>query len=255
MTNVIYETERRLKVIDSVTNDINSVVRAICIGGSMGFGQYYSIRESSDIDMVVVVDQDKVDDLVTLPYFQGEVPDNVVELFKQGKINLFWVTKEVDDIEVGAFVYETGGYLNFCTLQGGITGYIDHKPELTQDAWGFDGVHIVIDRNVIPCGDNYSYSKPALVNGKFWGGVPRADFFYLGHFAYEEGNFLTNLEKVVWEITIKQLVNEHGFNVDLSRFNVLNSVHPYNTSPEKLPPKTITNIQEGTIEELAKINQ
>lgn len=255
MTDVTYETERRLRIIDSIKNDISPVVRAICVGGSMGFSQYHSVRESSDIDMMVIVDQDRLDDLIALPYFQGEIPSNVVDLLKSGKINLSWVVKEIEGVEVNTFVYETSDFARFCALSGELVGYIQEKPEDTQRVHGFGGEVIEFDREVTPCGEGYLYSKPSLVDGRFWGGVPRADFIYPGYYVYEQGPFLTNLEKVVWETMIRQLIKEHGPEVDLSKHNILNSLHTFHAHPERIPHETITRIQERTRRELERANQ
>ena len=124
-----------------------------------------------------------------------------------------------------------------------------------QDVYGFDGKRFLFDREVTPFLDGYTYSKPSLINGGYWGGVPRDDFLYSGFVAYEEDHFFTNLEKRVWEAITYQLMKEYGPDVDLSKFSILNSYYSYQTQPERVPPEIFEKIQARTIEELAKINQ
>lgn len=248
--NTIEETKRRLEVMDSLKVQLSDCLKGIMMGGSMGFGQNYSVHEKSDIDLVLICDKDNVDLLLEKPFFSGSISPEVAQLFKDSTINLFWNTKTVNGIEVNAFVYEPAAYRSFCLLKGDLQIFIKTKPADTQSAYGFDGTKLTFNRNVRAFKDGFLFTKPSLANGKFWGGVPRQDFFYSGVIVHETDGFLSKLEKEVWAAVVGQLIKEHGTTVDLKSFNILNTHFTFQTAPERLPQVLIEKINTRTNEEI-----
>ncbi len=252
-TTVVRETKRRVTIANQIRDSIEESVKGIMLAGSMGFGQYFSVTSQSDIDLVVVTSLERVDYLVNSGYFQGRVPAEVLDLFRNGDINSFWVTREISGIEVNAFIYEEKGYIDFCLLKGGLKAFRKDKPQGITTAYGFDGKPVTLDRNVMLIKHGFIYEKPALADGKYWGSVPRQDFFYSGQIIYEENCFLTNLEQEVWKATIRQLVHERGPNPNLDEVNILNTHYTYQTQRERLPLSVIKKIQQRTKVELEKL--
>ena len=251
--NSFDETDKRLKIAKNITSSLKGVAKGIFLGGSMGFGQNYSVTENSDVDLVIVTTRGNVKKLSNTNFSLGKVDGGVISSFKQGKIDMFWATKHIEGVEVNSFVYEDNQYAGFCLLNNGLRLFIGAKPSETQTSYGFDGKPITFSRKVIPFKSGFVYEKPALVKGRYWGGPPRQDFFYSGQVLYQEGNFLSQLEKRIWKATLEQLVKEYGPNPDLSRFNVLNTHFTYQTARERLPPKIIKLIQDRTISELKQV--
>lgn len=247
-------TQKRLKISNKISSQLEGIARGVILGGSMQYGQNYSVTDKSDIDMVVVTDNNKIDSISSLKYFKGNVPEHVKKMFKNKEINFFWVTKNVDGVEVNNFFYETKDYIDFCLLKGrGLIGYISTRPENTQKSKGFTGEVLEFDRNVKELKDGgYLYEKSVLVNRKFWGGAPRIDFMYPLKILYEENKFFTNLDKKVWGAFIEQLVKEQGRNVNLSKASILYSNWVYQNKREKLPPKIIEYIKDRTKRELKR---
>lgn len=239
--------------MDKLKMELSDVLTGIMMGGSMGFGQKFSVHEKSDIDLVLVCDIEKVDALLQKPFFKDSISEKVVQLFKSKSINLFWNTKIINGIEVNAFVYETNAYESFCLLKSNLNIFVKTKPADTQTQYCFDGEPITFNRNVHSFEDGFLFTKPALAEGIFWGGVPRQDFFYSGVIVFEKDGFLSNLEKKVWKAVISQLVKEHGPSVDTQKYNVLNSHFTFHTAPERLPNSVIKNIQNRTIIELQEL--
>lgn len=245
-------TEKRLEIARELVSEISDCTVGIMMGGSMGFGQNFSVREDSDIDLVVVCDISRVEELVAKPFFKGAISPEIIDLFKTKDINLFWNTKVIDGVEVNAFVYESTAYKDFCLLKSDLNIFIKTKPADTQSAYGFDGEKVTFDRNVREFKDGFLFTKPALANGKFWGGVPKQDFYYSGAIIHEQNDFLSEMEPAVWKATVKQLVTEYGKEVDLSKHNVLNTHFTFKNAPERLPAEVIENIRNRTKEELGK---
>ena len=78
----IEETNKRLEIAKNISSQLEGIVQGVLLGGSMSFGQNFSVNEKSDIDMVVVCDKDKAKDLEKTPYFQGHIPKNVLKMFE-----------------------------------------------------------------------------------------------------------------------------------------------------------------------------
>lgn len=247
----ILETKKRLNLAQQISATLEGKVKGVMLAGSMGFGQNYSITDKSDIDLVVVMEKERIDQLLKNPYLQGKISDETAELFQKEKINCFWVTQEIRGVETNIFVYEKNGYANFCLLEGALKTFKKDRPSAdTQTGYGFDGEPITIDRHVTPVAQGFIYEKPALVDGKYWGGVPRQDFFYSGVPLYQEDSFFSKAESAVWVATVKQLIKEHGSTPDLNKVNILNTHYTYQTQRERLPRSVVDAIQERTKTEL-----
>lgn len=244
------ETKKRLQIAKDIAVPLESIVKGVLLGGSMGFGQNYSVTDESDIDMVVVIESSRLNSLMSVDYFEGGTSQEVFELFRTGKINFFWVTRFVDGVEVNAFVYDMNAYADFCLLRGDLVGFSKKKPDGEKVAWGFDGNNLLVRRKVVPFNDGYLYNKPVLLEGKYWGGVPRQDFFYSGYVVLQENDFFTDLEARTWRVAIEQLVKEHGRTPDLTKTNILNTHYTYKTNRGKLPTEVTDKITKRTVIEL-----
>ncbi|MCK4647467.1 hypothetical protein KAT24_00880 [Candidatus Pacearchaeota archaeon] len=251
MTN---PTQKKLKIAKEISKQLEGIVNGTMLGGSMQYGQNYSVTEKSDVDMVVVININKINLINSLKYFKGRIPAHVEKMFKNKKINSFWVTKNVGGVEVNNFFYETKDYTDFCLLKGmGLKEYISTQPKNTQKSLGFTGEVLEFNRNVRGLREGgYLYEKPIWVNGKFWGGAPKIDFMYPLKILYEKDKFFTNLDEKVWKAFTEQLVKEQGKNVNLSKASILHSNWIYQNRQEKLPSKMIKYIKDRTKKELKK---
>jgi hypothetical protein len=247
-------TKKRLKISNEISSQLENIAKGVILGGSMQYGQNYSVTDKSDIDMVIVMDTNKINLINSLEYFKGEIPEHVKKMFTDKKINFFWVTKNVEGIEVNNFFYETNDYVNFCLLKGRkLIGYIPMLPANIQKTEGFTGEVLKFDRNVRELKKGgYIYEKPSLINGKFWGSAPKIDFMYPLKILYEENKFFTNLDKKVWRAFTEQLVKEQGSNVDLSKASILYSNWIYQNRRKKFSPQIIKYIKDRTKRELKK---
>jgi len=243
-------TKRRLDIAVRISDSLRGIVEGVMLGGSMGFGQNYSVSDESDIDLVVVIKRKQLNLLDSSWYFKDSIHQEARELFEGGTINFFWVTKIIDDVEVNVFIYDSKDYNNFCLLCGNLVGFLLTRPAEMQTGFGFDGREIIFPKNVRQCGVGYLYEKPALFNGVYWGGVPRQDFLYSGHILYENEKFLTQLEALSWNTLIAKMVSEYGPSINLCEINMLNTHYAYMMSPEKVPDHVVEKIKVRTRTEL-----
>lgn len=240
------ETQKRLDIIRFIKKGLEDIVECIVLGGSMGYGQNYSVAPWCDIDAVVAVDKDNICKLMKHHYFNQTVEDDVIDLFSKNKIDFFWSSRLVSGVEVDVFVYNKKSFTDFCLLKQGLRGFIKSKPNETQKAFDFEGKKVLIHRDVKPYKSGFIFTKPALNNGAYWGGVPRDDFLFMNYVVFDKNKFYSNLKKQVWKTLCNQLKKEHGPKVDVKKFNLLNSIYTYQTNRQGMPNKTIQRIQAET---------
>lgn len=253
MITVEKETAKRLEIIEFIKKGLEDIVECIVLGGSMGYGQNYSVAPWSDIDTVVVIDKNKVDKLMKHPYFNQTVSPEIIQLFANGKIDFFWSSRFVSRIQVDIFVYNKISFIDFCLLRKGISGFIKSKPSETQKTFNFEGKEVLIHRKVTPHKEGFIFTKPALNEGFYWGGVPRDDFLFMNYIIYDKEEFYQNLTKQVWATLATQLKKEHGPKVDLEKYNILNSIFTYQTNRQGLPKETIQKIKFETEDRLRRL--
>ncbi|MCK5150055.1 hypothetical protein KAJ87_03980 [Candidatus Pacearchaeota archaeon] len=60
------------------------------------------------------------------------------------------------------------------------------------------------------------------------------------------------MREKVWGTVLGQLIKEHGLNLDLKKFNILNTDFTFQKNPEKLPNFVISKINEEMRRRLSK---
>src|SRR3989344_8467494 len=243
------ETQKRAKIADEFAAPLKGLAKGIMLGGSMGYGQNYSVNPGSDIDCVIVIDPSALPKMAQLTFFSS-IPASAQKLFAEGNLSFIHISDLIDGVPMNTFVYNAEQYVDFCLAQEGLTGFALRHPTRTQKAWKFDGTQIMFDRDVRPVQGGFLYDKPALFEGKYFGAVPRQDFFNSGQVLHQQNGFFRELEPRVWRKTIELLVAEHGPNPNLSRTNILNTHFTYQKEPDRLPNSVITRINERTFAEI-----
>ena len=246
------ETEKRLQISQQITSAVRFLLHGAYAGGSLGYGQNFSVTEKSDIDLVMVCSKENACRLVHMPlFYQGY---DGAQLFITRAINMFWVTNIIRDVKVNCFVYSLDDFENIGILKSPVKGFTHEKPKEQQEAYTFDGSKVVFDRNVHAFRNGFLYEKPIFVNGKFWGGPPKSDFIMGYHPLHQKDRFLDNLKEKVWFATLEQLMREHGPNPDLTSVNILNTDFTYQTRKNNLPPEAMQKVQEETKQRIAMLH-
>lgn len=240
------ETQKRILIARTIADLVEPHVRCVVVGGSVGYGANFSVTGDSDIDMVVVCPIPETRRLTKLPFFRNRTPENITQMFEQKAIDMFWVSREINSVEVNIFLYEPCAYERFCTTQGCITAYKPTKPAPVQDSYLFDGSCVTFDRSVRAFDEGYLYERPPLADGRFYGGMPRNDFLIRSLLLYQQGSYFHNLREKVWHTAIAQLIKEHGPHPDIEQHNILNTLYAYSHTPEKVPPVVQQEIHQET---------
>lgn len=249
--DVFHETQRRLDIISHVNEQVSPNIEAMIIGGSMGYGQNFSIKPTSDIDMLVIIDKAMLDPLMTTNYFRQTMSPKVLNMFRSQEINSFWVTKEVNGVQVNSYIYELENFRNFCLLRDSINVFLiqERKPQELVESYGFRG-KLTVHRPSTKFENGWIRPRPQFAtNDLFYADGPRIDFMYSSYLAFQRNSFFDNLEREVWPVYIAQLVKENP-KLNLEEASLLNAHRVYQTQPERLPAHIVRKIRERTAKEL-----
>jgi len=248
--NAIDETKKRLEIVKIIVEEIKSSVKAISLGGSMGYGQNFSVSKDSDIDMLVVCDIQKIDELLSKEYFKNQNLSEPLLLYKLKKINVFWVTQIINEIEVNMFIYEPKAYIDFCTFKNDIISYKKGNPSITGRGYSFNGTLLEFNQEVKKTINGYIYKKPSLIKGKFWDAVPRFDFIFSQRILYDPEKLIEDAGSKFWRETVKLLIKEYGQNPDLNIVGPLHAHWIYKNTPNRLPAGFKEKVIEKTKREI-----
>jgi len=243
------ETEKRLRIVHDLVQRVGSDTDSIILGGSMGFGQHYSITKDSDIDLPILVRPDQVDSLVKRLAFKKTPSPSVLNAFAQSEIDCFWHTDYKDGVQLDCFVYNPAAHVNFVTHEQSLRIYKTEQPRETTTAFNFAGDELSVPRQSMPFLDGFVYEQPVFAGDKYYMPGIRADFF-TSKFLVQRNQRLDDLRKRVWRCTMIKLVEEHGPDVNLERTNVLNTNYTYQKQRDRLPPELIRTLEWRTHEEL-----
>lgn len=246
----LYETKKRLKIARKISRQFRNIARCVLLGGSLGYGQNFSITSKSDIDLVVVCDKNKLKFLLHTPFLKDEINREVCSLFEKRKLNLIWIKKIELGIEVNIFIYETVSYKDFCLSEKEIIGFSKTPKESKKiTKFFFDGSCTKIDINSWELFNGQCFIRPGSFNGRYCGGPNKTDFLY-SSIPIVGKSFFKEISKKFWKFAIKKLIEEHGPHVNLKKHNLLNTHFTYVTSPHRIPPKIIKRIELRTLKEI-----
>jgi len=242
------ETQRRLALASEIASQITDQALCVVVGGSVGYGADSSVKPETDVDMPIVCSIENIGGLMSNAFFRNGAPEAAVSMFADGVIGFFNVSRIVDGIEVNTFIYEPRVYEEFCLQRSGVIGFKTTKPPSTQDAYLFDATHVMFDRDVRAHEGGFLYEKPALLDGRFYGGMPRNDYLIRSVCVWEHDSFFQAMRERVWSSVITRLIAEHGPEPDVTQFNVLNSLYAYSHKRHQVPP----DVQEAVRQETSK---
>ncbi len=191
----------RLLKIDIIKEALKNVVDGIIVGGSMSYGPFFNVRSaldntgSSDIDMMVIVDNDNIvllaDKLEAAGLFAKDEMANfktrimhAIELVKQGKIDIFSHKFNIPgadyDISIHFMTYPMFKLMltvpesnedTVVTLKDYKARPFPHKACVQQNFYGQKYKYIVPEQE--PIEDGVIVKLPAYIidNGKFHPGI------------------------------------------------------------------------------------
>ncbi len=89
----VKETNSRIMYAKDMARKLSECTKAIMVTGSVAYGNNYSVKETSDLDIFLILKQDKFEKLKTLnkEIFNGDIPEKVLEYMEKDQIDMFHV--------------------------------------------------------------------------------------------------------------------------------------------------------------------
>lgn len=246
----IQETKKRNDLITWFKGVIDDAVIGLIVTGSMSYGYDYSVKETSDIDMQLIVTPETVGNLRVTGLFHEEELDKAISGYLEGVFGQFSIVFEKDGVnmechfwDVDAFIkaisYKTSGTKR---LRSGIeTPSTDHgfsfeRKESVQDYYG----EMISDYpvGVFPSyreEGGYLYLCRPITNIL---GLPRVE---------KTNQKLDAAIGATWSETAKRLTEcAPAGGLDLNQFNIENTL----PGKSKMRQDVLKRVREKTIETL-----
>jgi len=249
----VQETKKRFTIIKEFKKFVKNIPIGIMVGGSLGYGPNLAIKRTSDIDLSVIINKSDINKILKTPYLKSKIPEQAVDKFKKGKINMIWFIITINHIDLNIFLYEKNSYEEFCTLKRSLLIFTnDIIIPKTFDRTKFDGKIIEVPSNAKTFLDGQIYEKPNFYKNKYYCDPARFDFLYSNKIISQKSSFFSNLEKSYWKAIIKRLLKEYP-HPDLKKENILNTHIIHTITPWRVPKQVVENIKSRTLIELERL--
>lgn len=249
----INETSKRLKLIDWFKDYIRPSVAGLIVTGSMSYGQNYSVKPTSDIDMQLLVTPETVDELAQSDCFSADELNRAIYGYKEGLYKQFSLVFQKEGVPMECHFWDEQASIDAITfksentlrLRSGIDkpstdfGYSFERKESRQDYFGemIDGFAVA---------DFPSYRR---VNGILYLCRPITNILGIPLVIISNEQLESAIE-LCWSRAVNELLAIHDNNsVELDAYNIVNTLPGKN----KMSEQALQKVQEKTKEEIRKI--
>lgn len=115
------ETIKRNELIAWFSALIDEAVVGFIVSGSMGFGANYSVKESSDIDMQLLVTPDTVSSLFDVCTFNEAELKTAIDGYRAGVFQQFSLVFEKDGVSMECHFWDADAFVDAITFKVGET--------------------------------------------------------------------------------------------------------------------------------------
>lgn len=244
------ETAKRNELIRWFYEAVNNSVVGLIVSGSMGYGYDYSVKETSDVDMQLIVTTETVKKLYELDCFEARELDKAISGYLAGLFGQFSLVFQKNAVSMECHFWDLSAFIAAITYRAGETkrlrtsieapstdhGFSFNREESVKDYFGeMVGEYAV---GVFPSyrqeGDTLYLCRP-ITNIL---GLPRIE---------KSNSELDNAIDHTWSETVKRLAlfAENG-NIDLAKYNIENTLPGKN----KMRQDVLESIRQKTREKL-----
>jgi predicted nucleotidyltransferase len=241
-------TTKRLAIVKGLAGKIAQFSEGIMLCGDVALG---TATDASPIDLVVAVKKGGTPSVVKALNFQRHLSGRAIDLIEKYDLGCAWSSDAIEGIETNCFLYNPKKLAEYVTLKKPLSIWRPDKPNNDAPAYGFDGKDVRLSREVMEMWGGYVYNVPSLAKDKFYTTPIRENMLGTGGIIVQNDSFLSKLEQDAWSATVQQLIKEHGADVDLRKYNVLNTIYAYHQ--KRLPENLAKDIQRHTNRELNAI--
>jgi len=251
----IAETQKRLKLLDWFTEYIKTSVTGLIASGSMSYGQNYSVKPTSDIDMQLLLTQETVNELAKTDCFDAAELKIAIEGYRKGQFKQFSLVFHKDDVPMECHFWDEQAFIDAATFKVENTkrlrtsidtpsadhGFSFDREENTKDYYGemVDGFAVA---------DFPSYRR---IEGKLFLCRPITNVLGIPLVKITSMR-LNDAFEDCWLTAVKELVLfAEGNPVDLDTISIVNTLPGKN----KMSHEALRNVQAKTQEVLAALGR
>ena len=242
------ETAKRSELIKWFSEAIDDAVVGLIVSGSMGYGYDYSVKETSDVDMQLLVTPETVGKLKELDFFEANELDKAISGYKAGVFGQFSLVFQKDGVSMECHFWGLDDFIKAVTYQASETKRLrsgietpstDHGFSFTRDESVKDYFGEMVGKYAVGVFPSYREENDVLY-------LCRPITNILGLPRIEKSN--PELDEAIdqtWNETIKRLVPfaENG-TVDLAKYNIENTLPGKN----KMRQDKLEEIRQKTID-------
>lgn len=222
------ETKKRNGLIKWFFETIDSAVVGLIVSGSMGYGYDYSVKETSDVDMQLIVTHETVGKLKELDIFDPTKLEKAIVGYLEGIYGQFSLVFQKDGVSMECHFWDLSAFIRAITYQASDTKRLrsgidtpstDHGFSFARDESMKDYYGEIINGYAVSSFPSYREENSTLYLCR-----PITNILGLPRIEKSNTELDTAIEKT-WDESIKRLVSfaENG-TVDLKKYNIENTL-------------------------------
>lgn len=247
------ETKKRLDLLDWFNDYIKGSVTALIVSGSLSYGQNYSVKPTSDIDMQLLVTPKTVDQLLKTSCFNDGELAHAVAGYKKGFFKQFSLVFKKNDVPLECHFWDEQAFFAAITFQSETTkrlrssietpstdyGYSFDRKESIQDYYGE-----MVDRYAVS--DFPSFRN---IDGQLFLCRPITNILGIP-LVKISNDALDDAVEMCWLNATRELIQfAEGKPVDLTKISIANTLPGKN----KMSQEALNAIQKKTSDILSKL--
>ena len=141
------ETAKRQALVPWIKQYFDGVALGIFIGGSLSYGADYSVSEKSDIDVQLVLDDEKLDQLALLDIYSKDDVEQALGGYKKGIYQQFSLVGEKDGVSIESHFWGKQAYIHAINYTNSDTPRLRSSITTASTDYGFsfDGSSDAVD--------------------------------------------------------------------------------------------------------------
>lgn len=249
------ETKKRIELAHWFAGVMRRAVTGFIVTGSMAYGQNHSVKQSSDIDIQLLVTPQTVDTLLDINLFDLSELKKAIEGYKLGLYDQFSLVFERDGVSMECHFWDEGAFIDAIAFKSETTERLRSSIDTPSTDYGYSFDRTESKHNYygemkgeFPVSDFPSYRR---VGDKLYLCRPITNILGAPWIVIENPKVSGAIEEC-WDRAVSELVNFAGTNeVDLNDSSLINTLPGKN----KISPEVFSKIQEKTSARLVQLSQ
>ncbi len=248
------ETETRLRIVETIERKLADCVDALILVGSMAHGRNYCVRQSSDIDLILLVEPKNIDKVVNCDLFEQEAhAKDFAKAYCDGFAQACTLKYFTAGVKTECHIWDKETQYKMSRLEQECAIRFSTAPKSSSDVHlDFKGKKRHIERERIPFGKYFliKYSAFTIQDDCFVPYEPLSNLVMNPDIRFaKEKNIYENID-IMWQKLAQRLAKENPGIVDLSKTSIILS----QTGHWNLPSEIRKKLDEKTRYALDKLS-